>query len=190
MTGEGGKKSWEFFPTGLLWAFTELISQTAHLFPATAKHPSLPPSQKLLPSLRLTVRPPAETPFSFRAEPGIPREEGKPDPLPASADRRPGCRGTREAERSGRDGRRGAAHRATHRPAGKASPDALGAEDEARPLGEGAEAHAVEPDHPLGHGPGGRAAWGERRPSEPAPAEAIRQPARRGRPLPLPRLRE
>lgn len=109
-----------------------------------------------------------------------------------------GCRGTGGAEQrgTGRDGRRGAAHRATHRPAGKASPDAFGSEDEARPLGKGAEPHAVEPDHPLRHGPRGRAAWGERRPSEPAlasrpaPAEARRQPARRRRRLPLPRLRE
>lgn len=43
------------------------------------------------------------------------------------------------------------------------SPDALGAEDQARPLRVGAEAHAVEPDQPRGHRARRRATCGERR---------------------------
>lgn len=93
---------------------------------------------------------------------------------------------------------------AAHRPAGEASPDALGAEDKTRPLGERAEPHAVQPDQALGHGPRGRAACGERkeelRQLQPvlapraAPTEAMQQPdrspARRGPRLPLAKLRE
>lgn len=45
--------------------------------------------------------------------------------------------------------------------AGRSSPDALGAENQARPLRVGAEAHAVEPDQPRGHRARRRAACGE-----------------------------
>jgi len=44
------------------------------------------------------------------------------------------------------------------RPIETASPDALSTENEARPLGKGAETHTVQPDHPLGHRPRRRAA--------------------------------
>lgn len=62
--------------------------------------------------------------------------------------------------------------------AGRSSPDALGAEDQARPLREGAEAHAVEPDQPRGHRARRRAAWGESRGAVTAGAPPAAQPCR------------